>query len=128
MSAPAASDIAEEFHIRSPVESVLTVSIFVLAYGTVQLPLTPKSRSFTDILEYLAFGPLLFAPLSEIYGRAHLLQSTNLLFLGGYSIHDEERRLNPIQPSIWDAALLRTNHSSSYSVLWLAWEEVHLLP
>ncbi|KAF9787003.1 MFS polyamine transporter [Thelephora terrestris] len=60
MSAPAASDIAEEFHIRSPVESVLTVSIFVLAY---------------------AFGPLLFAPLSEIYGRARLLQSTNLLFL-----------------------------------------------
>lgn len=33
---------------------------------------------------YSAFGPLLFAPLSEIYGRVRLLQTTNILFLGGY--------------------------------------------
>lgn len=33
MTAPAAPDIAAEFHIRSSVEIVLTVSIFVLAYG-----------------------------------------------------------------------------------------------
>ncbi|KAF9654303.1 MFS polyamine transporter [Thelephora ganbajun] len=49
-----------EFHITNPVEAVLTVSIFVLAY---------------------AFGPLLFAPLSEIHGRVRLLQATNVLFL-----------------------------------------------
>lgn len=36
MIAPAAPDIAAEFHITSSVETVLTVSIFVLAYGTSQ--------------------------------------------------------------------------------------------
>ena len=37
MIAPAAPDIAAEFHITSSVETVLTVSVFVLAYGTSQL-------------------------------------------------------------------------------------------
>lgn len=37
------------------------------------------------LLKYSAFGPLLFAPLSEIYGRVRLLQSTNILFLGGWN-------------------------------------------
>lgn len=48
MSAPAAPDIAAEFHIRSSVETVLTVSIFVLAYGTAQPSLTPNLRRFAD--------------------------------------------------------------------------------
>ena len=58
----------------------------------------------TDILNYSAFGPLLFAPLSEMYGRVRLLQSTNIIFLGGWNgpmwFDFEERRLSPIQPSI----------------------------
>ena len=36
MIAPAAPEIAAEFHITSSVETVLTVSIFVLAYGASQ--------------------------------------------------------------------------------------------
>lgn len=43
MIAPAAPDIAAEFHIRSSVEIELTVSIFVLAYGTAKPPSTPHS-------------------------------------------------------------------------------------
>ena len=80
MTAPAAPDIAAEFHIRSSVETALTVSIFVLAYGTPQ-PFASPQHLF-DLLPYSAFGPLLFAPLSEIYGRVRLLQTTNVLFLG----------------------------------------------
>jgi len=84
MIAPAAPDIAAEFHITSSIEIVLTVSVFVLAYGT--------SQSFDHFLHSTlinggptcpAFGPLLFAPLSEIYGRVRLLQTTNVMFLGG---------------------------------------------
>jgi hypothetical protein len=37
MSAPATPDIAEEFHITSPVQAVMTISIFVLAYGKSKL-------------------------------------------------------------------------------------------
>lgn len=29
----------------------------------------------------LAFGPLIFGPLSEIFGRVRVLQATNLFFL-----------------------------------------------
>lgn len=43
MIAPAAPDIAAEFHIRSSVQTELTVSIFVLAYGTAGPPSTPHS-------------------------------------------------------------------------------------
>ena len=44
MIAPAAPDIAAEFHIRSSVEIELTVTIFVLAYGTMRPPSTPNSK------------------------------------------------------------------------------------
>ena len=85
MIAPAMSNIAAEFHIRSSVEVVLTVSIFVLAYGTSKSSSTSLHDTLvTDALRYPAFGPLLFAPLSEIYGRVRLLQSTNVLYLGGW--------------------------------------------
>jgi MFS family permease len=79
MIAPATPNIAAEFDIRSSVEIVLTVSIFVLAYGIEHIA---SVTLISDGLKYLAFGPLLFAPLSEIYGRVRLLQSTNILFLG----------------------------------------------
>ena len=78
MTAPAALDIAAEFHIRSSVEVVLTVSVFVLAYGTKYIT---SAKLIPDVLNS-AFGPLLFAPLSELFGRVRLLQSTNILFLG----------------------------------------------
>ena len=84
MVAPAAPDIAAEFHITSSVETVLMVSVFVLAYGT-----SGSFRRFwhntliDGVQTYPAFGPLLFAPLSEIHGRVRLLQITNIIFLGG---------------------------------------------
>ncbi|KAF8588992.1 MFS polyamine transporter [Ramaria rubella] len=60
MIAPAAASLAHDLHITNSAILSMTVSIFILAY---------------------AFGPLLLGPLSEIYGRAHVLQLANLFFL-----------------------------------------------
>lgn len=60
MIAPALSHISRDFNIKSEAEAQLTLSIFVLAY---------------------AIGPLCIGPLSEIYGRAIVLQLSNLFFL-----------------------------------------------
>jgi len=60
MVAPALTAIAREFHITNEVEQSLTLSIFVLAY---------------------AIGPLFLGPLSEMYGRVIVLQTSNLLYL-----------------------------------------------
>ncbi|EPE24341.1 MFS general substrate transporter [Glarea lozoyensis ATCC 20868] len=60
MVAPALTAIAREFNITNQVEQSLTLSIFVLAY---------------------AIGPLFLGPLSEMYGRVIVLQSSNLLYL-----------------------------------------------
>jgi MFS family permease len=59
MVAPALEAIGSEFGISNSVELSLTLSIFVLAY---------------------AIGPLLMAPLSEMYGRVYVLQLSNLLY------------------------------------------------
>ena len=48
MMAPALPEIADHFGITSPTMEALTLSIFLLTF---------------------ALGPLLLAPLSEIYGR-----------------------------------------------------------
>ncbi|KAJ5215826.1 MFS transporter [Penicillium cinerascens] len=61
MVAPALTKIADELKIQSEVETQLTLSIFVLAY---------------------AVGPLCFGPLSEIFGRAYVLQFSNLCYVG----------------------------------------------
>ncbi|KAI0698229.1 MFS polyamine transporter [Cytidiella melzeri] len=60
MVAPAAFQIAHDLHITASVEVSMAVSVFVLAY---------------------AVGPLFLGPLSEIYGRARVLQLANLFFL-----------------------------------------------
>ena len=60
MVAPALSAISKEFSITNEAVSSLTISIFVLAY---------------------AIGPLFLAPLSEMYGRVIVLQTSNLLYL-----------------------------------------------
>ncbi|KAI0654246.1 MFS polyamine transporter [Cubamyces menziesii] len=59
MVAPAASQIAQAFNIHHSFEGNLTISIFVLAY---------------------AFGPLILGPLSELFGRARVLQAANFFF------------------------------------------------
>ncbi|KAL1874060.1 hypothetical protein Plec18167_005993 [Paecilomyces lecythidis] len=60
MVAPALTKIADEFQIHSEVETQLALSVFVLAY---------------------ALGPLCFGPLSEIFGRAYVLQFSNLCYV-----------------------------------------------
>jgi hypothetical protein len=60
MVAPALGDISAELHIASEIEQALVLSIFLLAY---------------------AIGPLLFGPLSEVYGRVIVLQLGNLIYL-----------------------------------------------
>jgi Major Facilitator Superfamily len=60
MVAPALPILKAQFHITNSVESQIFMSIFVLAY---------------------AVGPLALGPLSEIYGRAPVLQLANLWFL-----------------------------------------------
>ncbi|PCH33985.1 MFS polyamine transporter [Wolfiporia cocos MD-104 SS10] len=59
MVAPAAAQVAERFGITSSVEAAMTISVFVLAY---------------------AVGPLFLGPLSEIFGRVHILRGGNLWF------------------------------------------------
>ncbi|KAG0652879.1 Efflux pump vrtL [Hyphodiscus hymeniophilus] len=60
MVAPALTAIDREFGITNEVLSSLVLSIFVLAY---------------------AVGPLFLGPLSEMYGRVIVLQTSNLLYL-----------------------------------------------
>lgn len=60
MVAPALNKIADESHIHSDVETQLALSVFVLGY---------------------ALGPLSFGPLSEIFGRAYVLQFSNLCYV-----------------------------------------------
>ncbi|TDL15898.1 MFS polyamine transporter [Rickenella mellea] len=60
MVAPAANQVAKEFGVTNTVVIAMTTSMFVLGQ---------------------AFGPLFFAPLSEIYGRSHVLQFANLFYL-----------------------------------------------
>ncbi|KXJ87904.1 major facilitator superfamily domain-containing protein [Microdochium bolleyi] len=57
--APALPLIAQELHM-SPTESVMSMSIYLLA---------------------TAFGPLFIGPLSEMYGRAPVLHASNVWFL-----------------------------------------------
>lgn len=59
MIAPALPAIGAQFHITDQVQLSLTLSIFLLAY---------------------AIGPLFMGPLSEMYGRARVLQLANLLY------------------------------------------------
>ncbi|KAI1877187.1 uncharacterized protein JN550_001259 [Neoarthrinium moseri] len=60
MVAPSLTTIGEELDVPAGTEQAIVLSIFVLAY---------------------AIGPLAWGPLSEIYGRTVVLQSTNVLYL-----------------------------------------------
>ncbi|CAG5184540.1 uncharacterized protein ALTATR162_LOCUS10960 [Alternaria atra] len=60
MFAPAAPQLADEFNVHSSILSTLSVTIPSLGAAT---------------------GPLLFAPLSEIFGRVRIYIATSLLFL-----------------------------------------------
>lgn len=60
MVAPAIPQIAKDFGITNTIEQQIVLSIFVLAY---------------------AIGPMFLGPLSELYGRVIILQSSNIIFL-----------------------------------------------
>lgn len=60
MVAPALAAMSRDLGVHQEVETSLMLSIFVLAY---------------------AVGPLLFGPLSEMYGRVPVLQLANLFYL-----------------------------------------------
>ncbi|TKY88531.1 hypothetical protein EX895_002519 [Sporisorium graminicola] len=60
MIAPALPLLSREFNVHSSVQESLMLSTFVLAY---------------------AFGPLVLAPLTEMFGRRVVLQTTNLMFI-----------------------------------------------
>jgi MFS family permease len=83
MIAPASRQLAERFDIHSTVLLAMTVSVFVLAYGGNFHSPAHSLRSlhvFAAII--IALGPLFLGPLSEVYGRSHVLQLANLWFLG----------------------------------------------
>ncbi|KAI8944955.1 polyamine transporter 3 [Xylaria longipes] len=58
--APGVPNILEEFHSTSSLDATFVVSIYVLGF---------------------AIGPLIVAPLSEMYGRVPIYNVTNVLFL-----------------------------------------------
>lgn len=60
MLAPALDTLADEFNVKSDIQTYLLMSIFLLAY---------------------AVGPFVLAPLSEMYGRVVVLQSANMVYL-----------------------------------------------
>ncbi|VUC29128.1 unnamed protein product [Clonostachys rosea] len=60
MIAPAMESLGEELDMNSEIEVYLSLAIFVLAYSV---------------------GPIFFGPASELYGRVHLLQISNLWYI-----------------------------------------------
>ena len=60
MFAPGVPEVLREFHSSSEILAGFVVSIYLIGY---------------------AAGPLLFAPLSEIYGRLPMYHSANFFFL-----------------------------------------------
>ena len=78
MMAPAADIIATKFGLTNSSVIAMLTSIFVLGYGR-------RSRYVRCLLTdqlCVAFGPTVLGPLSEIFGRARVLQAANLWYLG----------------------------------------------
>ena len=60
MFAPGAEKLAEEFHITNTTIATMTVSLYLLGF---------------------AIGPLILAPLSELYGRLPVYHASSIIFL-----------------------------------------------
>jgi hypothetical protein len=78
MIAPAEGQVAEWFDIHGTVILAMTTSVFILGYGG-YISFSPTDNPHSFII---AFGPLFIGPLSEIFGRSHVLQISNLWYLG----------------------------------------------
>jgi len=61
MFAPGAAALAKEFHITSSTVTSLTVSIYLAGF---------------------AVGPMVVAPLSELYGRLVIYHTCNVVYIG----------------------------------------------
>src|SRR3978361_3429 len=61
MFAPGAAALAREFHITSSTITSLTVSIYLAGF---------------------AVGPMVIAPLSELYGRLVIYHTCNVIYIG----------------------------------------------
>jgi MFS family permease len=61
MFAPGAAALAHEFHITSSTITSLTVSIYLAG---------------------IAIGPMVIAPLSELYGRLVIYHTCNVIYIG----------------------------------------------
>jgi hypothetical protein len=82
MIAPASEQLAERFEIHSTVLLAMTTSVFILAFGAwLSFSSTTHSACSFPAFAYIAFGPLFLGPLSEVYGRSHVLQISNLWYL-----------------------------------------------
>jgi MFS family permease len=85
MIAPASEQLAKRFDIHSTVLLAMTTSVFVLAYGGYILALCTYPFAHSIVLAItIAFGPLFLGPLSELFGRSHVLQLSNLWYLGTF--------------------------------------------
>ena len=84
MIAPASGQLAERFDIHSTALLAMTTSVFILGYGA-HLSFSHTTHGVSSLHAFaliIAVGPLFLAPLSEIYGRSHVLQVSNLWYLG----------------------------------------------
>jgi len=82
MIAPASEQLAEQFEIHSTVLLAMTTSVFILAYGAcLSFSSTTHGACSFPAFALIAFGPLFLGPLSEVYGRSHVLQISNLWYL-----------------------------------------------
>jgi MFS family permease len=79
--APAAFQMAQDLHITKSIEVSMIISIYVLAYGEHWERVFPQCFL---IFMFTAVGPLFLSPLSEIYGRARVLQLANSVFLSRF--------------------------------------------
>ncbi|KAK1771937.1 putative transporter mfs2 [Phialemonium atrogriseum] len=61
MFAPGAAFLIEEFHVTSSIVGTMTVTIYLLGFS---------------------FGPLILAPMSELYGRLPIYHLANLVYIG----------------------------------------------
>ena len=81
MMAPASPRIAEQFGITNSTVIALLTSTYVLAYGMSYQAFLYSTRS-PPSSHGAVFGPLVLGPISELYGRARVLQAGNFWYLG----------------------------------------------
>lgn len=78
MVAPALASISSDLNITTSTEKSLALSIFVLAYAIGRLAILSSSAYVVTNINNP--GPLFLGPLSEMFGRVIVIQTSNLLY------------------------------------------------